>query len=627
MKQTTSLTTGRLVIAAAVLGAVVFGSVNIMSANLLRSARIDLTQQNLYSLSQGTKTLIGQIQEPIRFRFFFSAGLTKEAPQLAAFSGRLRSTLDAYVAGSNGKIILEMVDPKPYSEEEDRAVAFGISPIRAANGDRMFFGLAATNSTDGKATIASFSPDREAFLEYDLTRLVSELGRRGKPVVALMDGLNLSGNPQMGMREQQTLVQMKQFFDVKPVEPDAETLPEGTRVLMAVHPQRLSDKQLYALDQWTLAGGGTLIFVDPHAENQVGPRGQPPEDTSSNLSRLFDAWGVKFDATRTVADPNLALQTERVIDGRPTPMINLPWIALRNEALKKDEAILAQLSAIVMTTAGAFETTKDGVSLRPLVTGSAGAGTLLVSETKERTADLRKLLASIERKDTPPVLAARLNGAIASAFPGKPDGSARKEDHVAKATKPLNVILVGDADMLMDRNWVQRRNVMGSEMAQAFANNGDFVINAIEQMVGGSALADLRGRGVSWRPFELIQKMEAEADQKFRAKEQALQQRLKDTEQKLTEMARTGGPGSAPGNEVLSPQQMETIEKFKTELLATREELRETQFALRSDVDRLKNAITAINVAVAPVLVGLVALFFALRRSRRELPIKTNKTA
>ena len=342
---------------------------------------------------------------------------------------------------------------------------------------------------------------------------------------------------------------------------------------------------------------------------------------------MFEAWGVGFDLTRTVADPNLALQTERVIDGRPTPMINLPWIALRNEALKKDEAILAQLSALVMTTAGSFETTKEGVSLRPLVTGSPGAGTLPVSETKERTADLRKLLASIERKDAPPILAARLNGAIASAFPARPEGSTRTDEHIARATKPLNVILVGDADMLMDRNWVQRRNVMGAEMAQAFANNGDFVINAVEQMIGGSALADLRGRGVSWRPFELIQKMEADADQKFRAKEQALQQRLKDTEQKLTEMARSGGPGSSAGNEVLSPQQMETIEKFKTELLATREELRETQFALRSDVDRLKNAITAINVAAVPLLAGLIALFFAMRRSRRELPVKQDKTA
>ncbi len=624
MKQKTSLTTGRLVLVAAALGAIVFGAVNIISAQLLRGARIDLTQQKLFSLSQGTRTLIGQVQEPIRFRFFMSSGLTKEAPQLAAFSARLRSTLDAYVAGSNGKIILETIDPKPYSEEEDRAVAFGISPIRSATGDRMFFGLAATNSTDGKATIASFSPDREAFLEYDLTRLVSELGRRGKPVVALIDGLGLSGNPQMGAREQQVLTQMKQFFDVAPVEGDVENLPENTRVLMVVHPQKLSEKTLYAIDQWTLGGGATLVFVDPHAENQAGPRGQPAADSASDFARLFTAWGVGFDKTRTVADPNFALQTERVIDGRPTPMINLPWLALRNEGLQKDEAILAQLAAIVVTSAGSFEAKKDGVTLRPLLTGSAGAGTLPIEETKERTADLRKLLASIERKDAPPIVAGRLNGAIESAFPAKPEGSSRTGDHVGKATKPLNVILVGDVDMLMDRNWVQRRNVMGSEMSQAFANNGDFVINAVEQMIGGSALADLRGRGVSWRPFERIQRMEAEADQRFRAKEQALQQKLKETEQKLSELGRGGKEGT---NEVLTPQQLETIEKFKSELLGVREELRETQFALRSDVDRLKQMITAINVAGVPLLAGLIALFFAFRRSRRELPTKHDKNA
>jgi ABC-type uncharacterized transport system involved in gliding motility auxiliary subunit len=295
-------------------------------------------------------------------------------------------------------------------------------------------------------------------------------------------------------------------------------------------------------------------------------------------------------------------------------MINLPWLALRNEGLQKDEAILAQLAAVVVTTAGAFEAKKDGVTVRPLLTGSPGAGTLPVEQTKERTTDLRKLLASIERKDAPPIVAGRLNGAIESAFPAKPEGSALKGDHVSKATKPLNVILVGDVDMLMDRNWVQRRNVMGSEMAQAFANNGDFVINAVEQMIGGSALADLRGRGVSWRPFERIQRMEAEADQ----------QKLKETEQKLSELGRGGKEGT---NEVLTPQQLETIEKFKSELLGVREELRETQFALRSDVDQLKKIITAINVAGVPLLAGLIALFFAFRRSRRELPTKHDKNA
>jgi ABC-type uncharacterized transport system involved in gliding motility auxiliary subunit len=608
--------TGRIVIAGAILAAIIFGCVNVMSAHLFRSARIDLTQQNLYSLSQGTKQLLGEIQEPVRFRFFFSSGLTKEAPQLAAFSQRLRSMLDSYVAGSKGKIIIETIDPKPYSEEEDRAVAFGVSPIRSQSGDRMFFGLAATNSTDGRAVIGSFSPEREAFLEYDLTRLVSELGRRGKPVVALFDGLGMSGNPQMGQREQQVLTQMKQFFDVTVVPGDADKLPDNTRVVMVVHPQNIGEKALYAIDQWTLSGGATLVFVDPNAELQMGPRGAPPPDAASSLPKLFEAWGVGFDANRAVADPNFAMQTERNVNGRPTPMINLPWLAVRNEGLRKDEAILAQLSAIVVTTAGHITTTKDGVTLRPLLLASPEGGTLPVSSTKDRTTDLRTLLNSIERAPRSLVIAGRLTGNLEGAFPQRPEGIESKDAHLAKSAKAANVIIVGDADMLMDRNWVQRRNILGSEVAQAFANNGDFVINAIEQMTGGAALADLRGRGVSWRPFETIQQMETDANRRFRAKEQALQERLKSTEQKLTELGR----GQQGPNEVLTREQMQTIEKFKTELLATREELRQTQFALRSDVDRLKSTITAINVAGVPLAVGLVALFFALRRTRRTPP-------
>jgi ABC-type uncharacterized transport system involved in gliding motility auxiliary subunit len=612
-----SFHTGQLAILAAVFAAIIFGCINIASSELFRSARIDLTQQHLFSLSQGTRTMIGDLNEPVRFRFFMSSGLTKEAPQLAAFAGRVRSMLDAYVAGSKGKIVLETIDAKPYSEDEDRAVAFGISPIRSSTGDRLFFGLAATNSTDGKSTIGSFSPEREAFLEYDLTRLVAELGKRGKPVVAVLDGLGMKGNPQLGLREAQVLTQMKQFFDVKPLEGEIEQLPDNTRVVMVVHPQNLTDKTLYTLDQWALSGGAMLVFVDPNAENQIGPRGQPPADTSSDLPKLFKAWGVVYDVKKAVADPAYALQTERTIDGRPVTMLNLPWLALRNEALRKDDAILAQLAAIVITTSGSFETNKEGMSIRPLMTGSAEAGTLPAADVKERTADMRKLATQIEKGKTPPVIAGRLTGTLESAFTAKPEGSTRKEEHIAKATKPANVILVGDADMVMDRNWVQRRNLLGTEVAQAFANNGDFVVNAIEQMAGGAALADLRGRGVSWRPFERIQTMEAEANARYSSKEQQLQARMKDAEQKLQDLGRGGKEGS---NEVLTPQQIETIEKFKTELLATREELRATQFALRNDVDTLKSRLTALNVAGIPIVAGLIALFFAMRRTRRDPP-------
>jgi ABC-type uncharacterized transport system involved in gliding motility auxiliary subunit len=656
--------TGRIALIAALLGVVVFVCLNIVSAQVFRNARVDLTEQHLYSLSQGTRTLLGELKEPVRFRLFMSSGLTKQAPQLAAFAARVRSLLDSYVAAAKGDIILEVIDPKPFSEEEDRAVAFGIDGFTGTNGERLFFGLAATNSTTGRATIGVFAPDREAFLEYDLTRLVSDLGRRGKPVVALLDGMGLAGNPMMRIPEQQVLVQMKQFFDVKPVAGDVDKLPDDTRVLMVVHPQELSEKTLYTIDQWVMAGNATMIFVDPFAENQMGPRGGPAPNPTSTLEPLFKAWGVKFDTARAVGDPDYALQTERNVGGRPVPSQNLPWMALRGDALARDEAILAQLSAVVMTTAGAFETTKDGVTLRPLVRASAAAGTVDATLAGDRSGDPRRLMIGFTKSSKPPILAARLTGTLDSAYPDglkqdekkpdepkadekKPDEAkpeaaktdeaktdeakkdeAKKDEpagnSLKKSVKPANVILVGDADMLMDRNWIQQHQLFGQQVSQAFANNGDFVINAVEQMAGGSALSDLRGRGVSWRPFEMIQRMEAEADGRFRAKEQELTNQLKETEQKLSQL-----PKAAEGsNDVLTPEQAKTIEGFRSQLLTIRSELRDVQFALRSNVDNLKNWVTALNVGVVPVTVGFIVLAIGLRRPRRPLPKKPDgKTA
>src|SRR5215469_7930369 len=640
-----ALTTGRIALIAAVLGAVVFMCLNIVSAQVFRNARVDLTQQHLYSLSQGTRTMLGDLKEPLRFRLFMSSGLTKQAPQLAAFAGRVRSLLDSYTAAARGNIVLEVIDPRPFSEEEDRAVAFGIDGFTGVGGERLFFGLAATNSTTGRSTIGVFAPDREAFLEYDLTRLVSELGRRGKPIVALLDGLGLAGNPMMRMPEQQVLAQMKQFFDVKPLSGEVEKLPDDTRALMVVHPQNLSEKTPFTIDQWVMAGNATIIFVDPFAENQFGARGGPPPNPTSNLEPLFKAWGVKFDTTRAVGDPDYALQTERNVGGRPVASQNLPWMALRGEALARDEAILAQLSAVVMTTAGAFETTKDGVTLRPLVQASSAAVTLDASLAGDRFGDPRRLMVGLTKAPKSPILAARLTGTLDSAYPdglkeeekkpdeAKPDDKkpdeAKKDDAKAaenmlkKSAKPANVILVGDADMLMDRNWVQMHTLFGQQVAQAFANNGDFVVNAIEQMSGGAALSDLRGRGVSWRPFELIQRMEADADSQFRAKEQELTTQLKDTEQKLQQLPKTA-EGS---NEVLTAEQTKTIQGFRSQVLVIRSELRDVQFALRRDVDNLKNLVTALNVGVVPVTIGFIALAFGMRRPRRPLPKKPSNSA
>jgi ABC-type uncharacterized transport system involved in gliding motility auxiliary subunit len=632
----TGYSTGRIAVVAALLGAVIFVCVNIISSQVLQNSRIDLTQQHLYSLSQGTRTLLGEIKEPLRFRLFMSSALTKQAPQLAAFAARVRALLDAYVAASNGRIVLEVIDPRPFSEDEDRAVAYGIQSFQGTGGEQLFFGLAATNSTTGRATISVFTPDRETFLEYDLTRMVSQLGIRGKPVVALIDGLGLTGgNPQRRIPEPQTLVQMRQFFDVQIAAGDK--LPDGAQVLMVVHPTGLSQAMLYNIDQWVLAGKPAIIFVDPFAENQANAPmpGMPPPQIPSTLEPLFTTWGVKFDTTKVVGDPTYSLQTQRNVGGRPVVAQNLPWLALRGDALARDEAILAQLSAIVVTNAGAFETTKDGVTLRPLLTASGNAVLIDAAAAADRNADPRRLLSGLKRVDKPPVLAARLSGTVDSAFPDGPPAPAAgttpeaapaakteaKTEALKRSVKPLNVILVGDADMLMDRNWIQQQNVLGQQIAQAFANNGDFLINALEQMAGGAALSDLRGRGVSWRPFELIQQMEAEADQRYRAKEQQLTQELRDTEQKLAQM-----PRAAEGsNDVLTPDQMKAIDGFRAQLLSIRSELRDVQFALRRNVDDLKSWVTAVNVGAVPLAVAIIALIFAMRRPRRPVPVKEGR--
>jgi ABC-type uncharacterized transport system involved in gliding motility auxiliary subunit len=475
--------------------------------------------------------------------------------------------------------------------------------------------------------------------------------------VALIDGLGLAGNPMLRLPEQQVLTQMKQFFDVKPLSGDVDKLPDGTRVLMVVRPQNLSQRTLYTIDQWVLAGNAAMVFVDPYTETLFHPGTEPPPQPASTLEPLFKAWGVKFDTAHVVGDPDYALQTQRNVAGRDVVARSLPWLALRGDALSHDQAILSQLSAVVMTTAGSFDTAKDGVTLRPLIQASSGAVMLDAAQAGDPTADPRRLMVGMTRSPKPPILAAKLFGTLDSAFPDgppkaadtakpdaaksdtsksdtsksdsgksdttKPDAAKGTGDTIKRSTKPLNVILVGDTDMLMDRNWIHEQSVFGHPVAQAFANNGDFVINAVEEMAGGPALADLRGRGVSWRPFELIQRMEADADAQYSAKQQQLTQQLKDTQDKLAQLPK----GNESGNDVLTPDQIKTIEGFRAQLLGIRSQLRDVQFALRRDVDNLESWVTALNVGVVPLTVAIVVLGFALRRPRRPLPISSKQGA
>ncbi|WP_026782192.1 GldG family protein [Pleomorphomonas koreensis] len=612
----------RLVAVGAVLAVILYLAVNSLSGTLFRSSRLDLTEGGLYSLSSGTEALLGKLDEPIHMRLFMSGSLHQAAPALAAYAARVRAMLDTYESLAHGEITLEVIDPKPYSEEEDRAVGLGINRISLdGTSDPIYFGLAATNSTNGSANIPVFTPDREAFLEYDLTRLVAELGQPKKPVVALLDGLGMAGNPMTGQPPAQILNMLKETYSVETVAGDVDKLPDGTRVVVVVQPQKLSDRTLYTLDQWVLGGGATLVFADPFAETEAGPQpGVPAENNATDFQKMFDAWGVGFDVKKAVGDPDWAIRTVRNIGGRQAEVANYPWFAIHDDGFDRGDAVTSKLNAVVMTTAGAFTATGKDTTLKPLMYASADAGLLPAGEAANPYGDPRALLAKIEKAGGRPVVAARLEGKLRTAFPnGKPDGATADGTPLKESAGAPNVILVGDADMLSDRNWLQKQTVLGREVAQAFANNGDFLLNAVEQMSGGVALADLRSRTVSWRPFTRIDALERAAEERFLAKQQELTQRIADTEKKLKDASATG---EAKDGELVSADAAKTIESFKSDLLSARAELREVQYNLRADVATLKNRIMILIIGIVPAAVALIALAFALRRPKRPLPVR-----
>ncbi|MGB0497808.1 MAG: GldG family protein [Rubricella sp.] len=606
----------RLIGVSIALAAMLFISLNVFASRAFDTWRADVTEARVWTLSDGTRDLLAGLEEPLHLRLYLSDGLTEAAPQLAAYADRVRGTLETYADLSAGQITLEVIDPAPFSDAEDRAVGFGINRISLAGAaEPMFFGLAATNSTDGRATIPVFSPDREAWLEYDLTRLVAELGQPVKPKVALIDGIGLSGNPMMGQPEQQSLAMLRELYEVEVLTGDVQAFPEGTQVVAVVHPQELSDPTLYALDQWVMGGGALMAFVDPFAETQRGEQGMPPADASSDLAPLFEAWGVGFDRAQAIADPAHALTSVRRINGREAEVGNPAWLRLGPDAMDRDTPALARLSALIFTSAGHFTATGEA-EVTPLITASGEALLADASLAGDMFGDPRRLLDEGTVTEAIPVPMARLTGALTTAFPdGAPEGSQWAADHIAE-TQATNVLLAADADMLMDRNWIQSRRILGAEIPQAFANNGDFFLNAVEQMAGGAALADLRGRAIDWRPLERIEAMTRAAEAEYRATEQALLDRIAEAETALRNLA---SPDSESGV-LFSAEAVAEAEDLRADLLAARAELRQVQYDLRRDVEGLKSWVTTINVGIVPVVAALIALAFALRKPNRRLP-------
>lgn len=609
---------------------ILFVGLTLLSTYLLRGVRLDLTQNKLYTIAPGTERILAGLDEPVNLYFFWSAKTASQFPQLKAYGTRVGEFLHEIQTRSAGKIRLHVIDPQQFSEDEDRAAEFGVRAIPlGATGEQLYFGLAGTNSTDGRQVIEMFDPSKEAFLEYDVAKLVHQLSAAKKPVVAWLSSLSMGSgfDPMSGQPKEPWMVyaQAEQLFTMRPLEPTVTAIDPDVDVLVLVHPKALPASALYAIDQYALRGGHIALFVDPIAEqDQSGADPSNPyaaalADKGSHLERLLASWGIGFDPTVAIGDLGYGVTVSMQAGQEPARHIGI--LGLDATALNADDVVTSGLTSLNFASVGILTHAKNATTaFEPLITSSTLAAPIPTARFA-MLMDPGTLQDGFKPTSTRYALAARVSGNVKTAFPeGPPPGSslAKGVQALTASTKPLDLIIVADTDMLSDFLWVREQNVFGQRMSQAWANNGDFVWNVIDNLGGSDDLISVRGRATFSRPFDRVEDLRRNAEGKFRAKEQELEAQLKSTEEKLAALETRGGDNAGL---VLTPEQETELERFQGEKLRIRKDLRDVRAGLDQEIRALGNELKLFNIVLFPAIFAVIALIVAVWRRKRHAAI------
>ena len=644
------------------------------------SLRIDLTEDRLYSLSDGTRNIVSNLDQQLEVMFFYSDSATEDIPQIRSFATRVQELLREIVMASNSNLRLSVIDPEPFSEDEDLATQFGIQPVPVTQGgEEIYFGLVVTNGSGENMpfnmqvseTIPLIRPDQEEFLEYEVIKLVAKVNNPDLPVVGLITQLDIDGgfDPVRGQATAPWMVMeyIRQLYEVRRVDIagiDANNhIDDEVDILMVVHPQDLSEEILYQIDQYIMRGGAIMLFLDPNADSMVtqSPQGTLiPAGMRSELPRLLEAWGIAFENDKVLADNELALRVVMGQSRRPSP--HLGMLGVQRNYLAQNDIITNGLETINFSSAGAIAQLEETSTIfEPLIESSTDA-MLMDAALLENVADPSVLFDEFVSSQQSYVVAARVSGLLDSAFPeGRPIvseageesesqseitsnslasedtvveqevvGSEEAEEEIAEAVEEevievrehisgsgtiANIVVFADTDFLSDRMWVQVAQFLGRRIPQPFANNGDLIINALDNLSGSADLVSIRSRGRYSRPFTRVLDLQREADDRLRTEEADLLSRLAETEASLADLNQVED-GEPIGQ--ITPEIQSEIDRFNGEMLETRRRLRDVQYQLTEDIERLGANLKAIDTALIPILLTIILLVMHYLRVQRR---------
>jgi len=603
---------------------ILFVTLTILSSVFLKGNRFDLTENSLYTLSEGTLNILDNMDEPVNLKLYFSENVSRELPQFRSYARWAGEMLEEFAQQSGGKLTLRRIDPVPFSPQEDQAAQYGLQGVPVGTvGDMLYFGLVGTNSLDGLQVMPFLQPEKEKFLEYDLARMVYSLSHPEHKKVGLISSLDMQPGfdpATQSVREAWVIYQQfNQLFELQDIPVDTAVLPADLELLVLVHPKDLGENLLYQIDQFVLRGGRVLAFMDPLAELDTGgdpndPMARMNAGGSSSLGPLLQAWGIGFDTDQVIGDRAYALQVNTA-PGQP-PSRHLGILSVNSEGLNSTDVVSVDLQSVNLSSTG-WLVQLEGAStgFEPLVESSGSAAPIEAMRLRFLS-DLDDLSRDFEPTGDKYTLAARITGRVKTAFEQPPEGFPLMGHTKESVEAGINVVLFADTDVLTDRLWVQKQNFLGQTIVNSFADNGTLVANIADQLLGSSDLIGIRARASSTRPFDRVDALRLSAEAQFRDTEERLQAELEETEMTLTEMQSIRQDGELT---VLTPEQQSEVQRFIDRKLQIRGELRQVQHDLSRDIEKLGMRLKFINIVLVPVLIIILALVFGhMRRKRRE---------
>lgn len=621
-------------IAATALTAIIFVSANLLVQKVFAGARLDFTENNLYTLSDATRTTLKNIAEPVELTLVYTRSVGQEYPAVRAYAARVRELLHVYETRSGGRVRVTEIDPQPFSPAEDEALAAGITAVDTDGSDPLYFGIIGRNSIDDQRVIPFLAPEREVTLEYDLTRMIARLDDPEPPRIGILSSLPGMTSPG-GEGGYGLLRDIGRSFEIEPISETFQSLPEDMDVLLIAHPPVLTRRQEWLIDQYLLRHGHAVILLDPAAKTAIGGGVFAVDQglARSSLEDLTDAWGIAL-SDDAVADAAGALPVPTDVgNGRIEDLAHPLFIGVPAGDMNQDDLITADLNRTVNFGApGALLPTAlpDGLEFTPLIT-TGPSPSYIPADKAVRDISPQETLREYQTQPEPLVIAARLSGRLRTAFPDGAPAADEPDDpmlaelaraeaaealpHIGASEVEAQIVMIADADFIADDFYI----IPDSEIV--VADNGALVLNALDALAGGGELSRLRSRAPSLRPMTRIDRMRERAEAIYFRQQGELENSLEEAQARLEELQAIGAAdGFFSGDleaDLTAAERTELLE-LRERIVQLRTRLREVERDYRRDIDRLEGTLKTINIWGGPFLVAMIGFLLWFRQKRRR---------